>query len=421
MAKGFVLAAAASIFTLPALAADMPLKAPPSAAMTTSWAGFYVGAHVGYGYAVTALSAPDVNLDDRIIGIGSKGFAAGGLAGYNVMLSPRWVGGIEVDGSWQNIKTRSNPFGPGTSADMTLDWSASVRGRIGYLMTPTTMLFATAGWSWSSVELSNNIIPETFSNSINGPQAGFGVETMYAPNWIIRTEYLHSFYDRTTFNSGFGDINVSPWVSVIRSALIYKVGPSAPAAWPDRAPNAIWSGFYVGGMVGPLMASGKVNVPSTGLQADGVGVSAVLPTGLVGYNLLVAPRWMVGIEAEAAPNISTSDVKIEWTGSAQLRAGYFVTPAVLAYGSLVWGTAGIGNVTRDGTSLSVPVERVYAFGWSTGIEAAITDRWRLRADYRRFFTDTVTLIVPGDAPTPVTVKTSGHIARVGAIYQLGGL
>jgi outer membrane immunogenic protein len=421
MAKGFALAAAVSLLTLPAQAADMPVKAPAAAAVTTSWAGFYIGAHGGYGYAVTAATAPDVNLSDRVIGLGSKGFVVGGLAGYNVMLSPRWVGGIEVDGSWQNIKTRSNPFGPGFNADMTLDWSASVRGRIGFLMTPRTMLFGTAGWSWSSVEFSNNLIPETRSNSISGPQAGFGVETMYGP-WIVRTEYLHSFYERTTFNSDFaGQFTLSPWVGVIRSALIYKAGPSAPAAWPDRAPNPVWSGFYVGGLVGPLTASGKVNVPSTGVMVDGVGVSAIAPTALAGYNFVVAPRWLVGVEGEIAPNISTSDVKIEWTGAVQVRAGYLVTPAVMAYGSLGLGTAGIENVTRNGTSLSIPIERVHAFGWGTGIEAAITDRWRLRADYRRFFSDTVNLTVPGDGgPTPTTVKVSGQAARLGAIYQLGG-
>jgi outer membrane immunogenic protein len=418
MARGLIaLAAVAPLLAQPAQAADMPIKAPPRAAVTTSWAGFYIGAHFGYGHAVTALSAPGFSLDDRIIGFGSKGFAVGGLAGYNVMLAPRWVGGIEVDGSWQNIKTRSNALGLGTTTNMSLDWSASVRGRIGFLTTPTSMLFATAGWSWSNVEL---LLPETLSNSINGPQAGFGVETMYGPNWIIRTEYLPSFYDRTTFNPGT-DIHVSPWVGMVRSALIYKVGPSSPTAWPDPAPNPIWSGFYVGGMVGPLMANGKTNVPSNGLVVDGIGVSAVLPTALAGYNLLIAPRWLVGLEGEIAPNISTSDVKIEWTGTAQVRAGYLVTPAILAYGSLVWGTAGIGNVTRDGTSLSIPVERVFAWGWSTGVEAAVSDRWRLRADYRRFFTDTITVTVPGDlGPTPVTVKADGHIARLGAIYQFGG-
>ena len=423
MKKAFLASTAVAVLlALPAQAADMPVKAPPRAMVTTSWAGFYIGAHVGYGYAVTAGSLPDFGLDGRIIGVGSKGWVAGGLAGYNIMLSPRWVGGIEVDGSWQDIETSANVFGG--EAKMSLDWSASVRGRIGFLMTPTTMLFGTAGWSWSNVKFSNTLVPESFSGSVNGPQVGFGVETMYTENWIIRTEYLHSFYDNVDFNTQvIGTVTLSPWVGVIRSALIYKAGPSAPTAWPDRAPNPVWNGFYVGGLIGPLMGSGKLSVPSQPLTVDGVGISAVIPSAVVGYNIVLAPRWLVGVEGEIAPNFSTSDIKIEWTGAARVRAGYLVTPAVLAYGTLGWGTAGIKNFTRNGASFSIPIERVHAFGWGTGIEAAVTDRWRLRADYQYYWADTVDLLLPGDGggpPVPATVKATGQTARLGAIYQLSG-
>ena len=413
--------AVAVLFLVPAQAADMPVKAPPRAAMTTSWAGFYIGAHAGYGYAVTATTLPDVGLDSRIIGIGSKGFVAGGLAGYNVMLSQRWVGGIEIDGSWQDIKTRITQFD--SRLDMSLDWSASVRARIGYLLTPTTMLFGAAGWSWSSVDISHNFAAiESFSRSVNGPQVGFGIETMFADNWIIRTEYVHNFYDRVEFNSQVvGLVTASPWVSVIRSALIYKTGPSAPTAWTDRAPNPIWAGFYVGGMIGPWVASGKISVPSQLLTADGIGVSAVVPSALAGYNIHLAPRWLAGIEGEIAPNISTSDIKIEWTGAARARVGYLVTPLVLAYGTVGWGTAGIKNFTRSGTTLSIPIERVHALGWGTGVEAAITDRWRVRADYQRYYADTIHLNLPGGpAPIPATVKGTAQTARLGATYQLSG-
>ncbi len=409
--------AVAALLAIPAQAADMPVKAPLAPVVTTSWAGFYIGAHVGYGYAVTAASLPELNLDDRIIGAGSKGWVAGGLAGYNVMLSPRWVGGIEVDGSWQNIKTRATFFDGEVKGS--LDWSASVRVRVGYLMTPTTMLFGTAGWSWSEIKLSDtfgDIFPT--SKSVNGPQVGFGVETMYAENWIIRTEYLHSFYDRAEFSSPqlAGTFTLSPWVGVIRSALIYKAGPSAPTAWPDRAPNPVWTGLYAGGLIGPLMANAKLSVPSQGVSVNGIGVSAVVPSLVVGYNIQVAPRWLAGIEGEIAPNISTSDVKIEWTGAARVRAGYLVTPAVLAYGSVGWGTAGIENVSHSG--LTVPVERVHAFGYGTGIEAAVSDRWRLRADYQRYWSTTVDITLP--TGVPATVKATGQTARLGAIYQLSG-
>lgn len=416
--------AVAVLIVVPAQAADMPVKAPPRAAMTTSWAGFYVGAHAGYGYAVTATTLPDVGLDSRIIGIGSKGFVAGGLAGYNVMLSQRWVGGIEIDGSWQNIRSRVDAFGINDLVKLDMDWSASVRARVGYLLTPTMMMFGTAGWSWSEIEVANTGIPETFSRSVNGPQVGFGVETMYAQNWIIRTEYLHAFYDRVSFNTQtIGLVTASPWVGVIRSALIYKTGPSSPTAWPDRSPNPIWAGFYVGGLFGPWVASGKLSVPSQPVTFDGIGVSAVVPSAMAGYNIFIAPRWVAGVEGEIAPNLSTSDVKIEWTGAARVRAGYLVTPLVLAYGTVGWGTAGVKTITRSGTTISIPIERVHALGLGTGIEAAITDRWRVRADYQYYWAGTIDILLPGDGggpPVPASVKATAQTARLGVSYQLSG-
>jgi outer membrane immunogenic protein len=417
--------AIAVLFVIPAQAADMPIKAPPRVVETTSWSGFYIGAHVGYGFAVTGVDAVDIQLG-QIIGAGSKGWVAGGLGGYNMMLAPRWVGGIEVDGSWQNIKTRVSLFGGEAEIKGKSDWSASVRARLGYLMTPTTMLFGTAGWTWSELELSvteSGGFLEKHSPSISGPQVGFGVETMWTQNWIIRTEYLHSFYNKATVNTELitsdpSPVKLSPWVGVIRTALIYKPGTSNSTPWPDRAVAPVWSGFYVGGMLGPLMANAKLSIPSQGFTGDGAGLSAVVPSAMAGYNIMIAPRWLAGIEAEIAPNISTSDVKIEWTGAVRGRVGYLVTPAVLAYGTVGWGTAGIKDVTHPALGTSIPIERVHALGIGTGVEAAITDRWRLRADYQYYVSNTIDIVLPGNLQT--TVKGTSQTARLGAVYQLSG-
>jgi outer membrane immunogenic protein len=419
--------AIATLLAVPAQAADMPIKAPAPVGLTSSWSGFYIGAHVGYGYAVTALNAPDLALTSRIIGAGSKGFVAGGLGGYNHMLSSRWVGGIEIDGSWQDIKTKVSVADFGAVLEGSMDWSASVRARLGFLVTPSMMLFGTAGWTWSSVDININAggLIEQHSGNVSGPQVGFGVETMWTQNWLVRTEYLHSFYDRVEFNTIFfnGDpspVSFSPWVGVIRTALIYKP-TSTPTPWPDRAPTAIWSGFYVGGMIGPLMANAKISAPTQGVTVDGGGVSSVVPSFMLGYNFMIAPRLLVGVEGEIAPNIATSDVEIEWTGAARLRGGLLVTPNVLAYGTVGWGTSGIKDLTRPELFGSIPIERVHALSVGSGVEAAITDRWRLRADYQRYFTDTINVVVPGGAaPLPLTVKASAHTARLGASYQLGG-
>lgn len=415
--------AIAVIFVVPAQAADMPVKARPLAAVTTGWEGFYIGAHVGYGYAVTGLDAPELQTG-QIIGAGSKGWVAGGLGGYNMMLAPRWVGGIEIDGSWQNIKTRVSFFDNTAELKGWSDWSASVRARLGYLVTPTTMLFGTAGWTWSTLDITitDGGFLERHSASVNGPQVGFGVETMWTENWIIRTEYLHGFYDKVTFNTtAIGNptpVSFSPWVGVVRSALIYKPGPSKQTAWPDRPVAPIWAGFYVGGMVGPLMASAKLSAPQAGLTVDGGGLSAVVPSAMAGYNILLAPRWLAGVEGEIAPNISTSDVKIEWTGAVRGRVGYLVTPTVLTYGTVGWGTAGIKDFTRNNLGIVIPIERIHALGVGSGVEAALTDRWRLRADYQYYVTNTIDIVLPGNLRT--SVKGTSQTARLGAVYQLSG-
>ena len=421
-------AAVATLLAVPAQAADMPLKAPPRAAVTSSWSGFYIGAHAGYGYAVTAINAPDLALTSRIIGAGSKGFVAGGLGGYNYMLSSRWVGGIEIDGSWQDIKTKATALTFDGELKGSMDWSASVRARLGFLVTPSMMLFGTAGWSWSSLDININTAAASSSSTPAasaahrpasaskpcGPRIGWSapsISTASTTAWNSTLSYL---------NGAPSPVSFSPWVGVIRTALIYKP-TSTPTPWPDRAPTAIWSGFYVGGMIGPLMANAKISAPTQGVTVDGGGVSSVVPSLMLGYNFLISPRLLVGVEGEIAPNIATSDVKIEWTGAARLRGGLLVTPNVLAYGTVGWGTSGIKDLTRPELFAPIPIERVHALSVGSGVEAAITDRWRLRADYQRYFTDTINVSLPGGAaPLPATVKASAHTARLGASYQLSG-
>ena len=52
--KGNLLASVAVVALIaagPALAADLPMKAPPAvAAAVWSWSGFYIGVHGGYGW-----------------------------------------------------------------------------------------------------------------------------------------------------------------------------------------------------------------------------------------------------------------------------------------------------------------------------------------------------------------------------------
>src|SRR5438552_4844481 len=86
------------LLSVAASAADLPVRvASPPPVLASSWAGFYLGLHGGYGWRDSDFSeqvaiAPLTRLD----GIRSKGGVFGGHAGYNWQFG-RAVTGFELD------------------------------------------------------------------------------------------------------------------------------------------------------------------------------------------------------------------------------------------------------------------------------------------------------------------------------------
>lgn len=283
----------------PALAADLPFKAPPPVVAAWSWSGFYAGAHGGYGWGHDAQADPnDPFFNGKLPGFaGFTGFdpkgALGGIhAGYNWQARD-FVVGFEGDLSFTDIKGSS--VNTATATTFTLntasatnsgafDMLGSARGRLGYLVTPNVLLYGTAGLAWTRFVDNNdinlvsaNIPPPGFialvgSGSVPtwrfGWVAGLGVETrLLDTNWLARLEYLH--YDFG--NSGNGGNLITPFASpqstgnltadVIRAGISYKFDPD-PFAAASAASNpslpykaaAItpwsWSGVYFGAHAG---------------------------------------------------------------------------------------------------------------------------------------------------------------------------
>jgi outer membrane immunogenic protein len=127
------------------------------------WSGLYGGAHLGYA---------DANYDDGVVG--------GFQLGYNWQ-SSAIVYGVEGDVSL-------------TSAD-SADWLASARGRLGYLLQPSLLLYGTAGVG---------------GDDDAGFVYGLGLESQLAYGTTGRIEYLE--YDGAD-------------VGVIRAGLNFKIGP----------------------------------------------------------------------------------------------------------------------------------------------------------------------------------------------------
>jgi outer membrane immunogenic protein len=235
MKRALILSALLVAGAMPAMAADLPVKAPPPIpAPVWSWTGFYLGANGGYSWGRSSRTVDFVTATGAIItGAGSvttggtdlNGGLFGGQIGYNWQTS-NWVWGLEADIQWANQRggTLFNCLGacltfvPGLTAagavvDQKLEWFGTVRGRAGFLFSPTTLLYATGGLAYGSLQTDvtvGGITPAGLavsatasgSNTRVGWTVGGGAEWKFSPNWSAKLEYLYMDIGRTS-NTAF--------------------------------------------------------------------------------------------------------------------------------------------------------------------------------------------------------------------------
>ncbi len=203
MRRLLLASAALSTQIISATAADMtPLdKGPLTAAFT--WSGAYVGADIGGGWS---------SLQDQGRGGGSASSVIGGAyAGYNWQLAPLWLLGVEGDSTWADLTV------PAGSGDV--NWVGSVRGRIGWTPTATTMLYFTGGAAWTTISIPGvDTLPATQTKS--GWVIGGGFEwAPWASNWLVRAEYLNYSFTGILLGAGAGsDLTINE----VRAGVAYK-------------------------------------------------------------------------------------------------------------------------------------------------------------------------------------------------------
>jgi outer membrane immunogenic protein len=234
-----------------ALAADLPeratYRAPP--APIANWTGFYVGLGLGARWdnvdgSVSAATNNGINIlcAPGTIGpctgtqLDDASFRISGYLGYNWQVSPSWVVGIEGDFGWaDNKKTLQGAIYPGGNFPFYLtqrtddfftfksNWDGGIRGRIGYLINPSALLFAAGGVQWMQIETESrcgvlsDCLPGVFAflfapanishtETRVGWTIGGGIEWMVTPNWLVRGEYRYADFGRATFT----DTRVNP-------------------------------------------------------------------------------------------------------------------------------------------------------------------------------------------------------------------
>jgi outer membrane immunogenic protein len=267
-------AGAALAADLPSRKAPILPPPPPPPPM---WTGFYAGLNAGYGFGTNsntqsiALGSPfgasfpaiTEGVDPVVVihpagdfsipnaagfALSSNasnqqsGFIGGAQIGYNYQWGSNVVIGIETDiqgtgiragsfgagigqSGWAHPAVGEVPVSPfsvtqtavgGTSVSSGLDFLGTVRGRLGYLWTPTMLLYATGGFTyggayanvrsyanttWTADVAGEGGLPGSLNQTyvgggnknqiLTGWNVGGGMEWMFMPNWSLKAEGIY--------------------------------------------------------------------------------------------------------------------------------------------------------------------------------------------------------------------------------------
>lgn len=192
-----------------AIAASLSLAATAQADGTNSgWHGFYVGAHGSYLDTDTAYinpATPEQSYSGAMLGV---------QAGFNIDVGPRWILGLEADISWGNLEEfiRDGNF---LTEDGTIDTSGTLRARLGYLVAPDVLLYATGGLAWNDLEqgltcpaaAAFGICAVTGAFDVRSTEtymgwvAGAGIEFQIAPKWSLKGEVMAGDYGSADYTA----------------------------------------------------------------------------------------------------------------------------------------------------------------------------------------------------------------------------
>ena len=260
--KKLVAAALVAASMNAASAADLPLRSapviePPPPVMT--WTGLYIGLNVGGVWdgsktmTVAGLPAfagptwePELMTSTALTtgtgSAGSSGAILGGQIGYNWQIGGNFLLGLETDIG--GILASRNPMRvigaavpqpypetifSGTNSQKSLDYLGTVRARLGFIATPTFLLYATGGLAYGGAKASTAVWQFDADNGVpgNAPYAGFGStsrlrtgwtvggggEWMFQPNWSLKVEYLYYDLGRAIFPSPIALVAPPDWNS----------------------------------------------------------------------------------------------------------------------------------------------------------------------------------------------------------------
>ncbi|HWC94509.1 MAG TPA: outer membrane protein [Pseudolabrys sp.] len=217
----FALALTLAMPTLPAFAADLPVKAPANIAAVTNWTGFYIGIEGGADWGrfsqTNTISGVSLGFFDQ------KGGLIGGTAGYNWQTG-NWIFGLETDLSWTDL-SGTQACGPTLNFICTTEMRSfgTLRGRLGTTVLDNVMLYLTGGLAYGDIRATRNVSATVSDNWRAGWTLGGGGEMMLLPNWSVKLEYLYATFPGTA-TTYLVTSTGTPVAAVERDVQIVRIG-----------------------------------------------------------------------------------------------------------------------------------------------------------------------------------------------------
>jgi len=412
-------------------------KAPP--APTWSWTGFYAGAYAGVGVNQSHGFDPTGNFAGDIEYLGT-GFTGGLTGGYNWQFDPHWVVGIEGDFGYLGLSHDSLQFNDvPLSVNSKTSWIGTLRGRVGYTSSGSTLAYLTGGAAWVHYDDTINVPGVGAMESAKtklGYAVGSGIETRLGGNWTVKSESLlvdvgHG--DQLALPANFYVLEADKHRYLVqRFGLNYRFGgaPTGPL------PQEHWGGFFIGGVAGTAAAQTRISAQGTAGGEFGNTGTGFTGGIIAGYNWQFAPQWVAGVEGDfswlgikhsltdyndAGKNY---ELNTHWLATARARVGYSTGPALLYVtggGAWVnyeetWQVAGL-------TSSSTKTLGGYAVGG--GIETPFTlfnllgPGWLARSEYLYVNVGDGDTLLPASA-NAVVANHQFHLFRGAVVYHFGG-
>ncbi|MDP2355923.1 MAG: porin family protein [Beijerinckiaceae bacterium] len=197
------LAATASfiVCAVPALSADL---LSPTRVFTAPqvWNGAYIGLQAGHAWASTpiglyAVVPPNIAYDD----LDPKGLTYGVHAGYDWQFSGL-VLGVMADAELSSIKKKNRGVTIGAffipaNGEVNIAWQGALRARVGYVVVPDLLVYATGGMAFSNLEVVTTFpAPGSNSETMTGWTVGAGLSYALTRSFFVSAEYRYTAFGK---------------------------------------------------------------------------------------------------------------------------------------------------------------------------------------------------------------------------------